>query len=70
MNTKIIASTKNLIAALEQVEKIINTKSSVYLLRPQGRMPASLHPVPTEHHQREKRDIRRSPGRRVPLPPV
>lgn len=33
MNTKIIASTKNLVAALEQVEKIINTKSSVYLLR-------------------------------------
>lgn len=33
MNTKIIANTKNLVAALEQVEKIINTKSSNYLLR-------------------------------------
>ena len=33
MNTKIIANTKNLVAALEQVEKIINTKSSSYLLR-------------------------------------
>ena len=33
MNTKIIANTKNLVAALEQVDKIINTKSSVYLLR-------------------------------------
>lgn len=33
MNTKIIANTKNLIVALEQVEKIINTKSSDYLLR-------------------------------------
>ena len=33
MNTKIIANTKNLVAALEQVEKIINTKSSDYLLR-------------------------------------
>lgn len=33
MNTKIIANTKNLAAALEQVEKIINTKSSNYLLR-------------------------------------
>lgn len=33
MNTKIIVNTKNLVAALEQVEKIINTKSSDYLLR-------------------------------------
>lgn len=33
MNTKIIANTKNLVAALEQVEKIIDTKSSNYLLR-------------------------------------
>lgn len=33
MNTKIIANTKNLVAALEQVEKIINTKASDYLLR-------------------------------------
>ena len=33
MNTKIITSTKNLVTALEQVEKIINTKSSNYLLR-------------------------------------
>lgn len=33
MNTKIIANTKNLVTALEQVEKIINTKSSNYLLR-------------------------------------
>lgn len=33
MNTKIIVNTKNLVAALEQVEKIINTKSSNYLLR-------------------------------------
>lgn len=33
MNTKIIANTKNLVAALEQVEKIIETKSSNYLLR-------------------------------------
>lgn len=33
MNTKIIANTKNLVAALKQVEKIINTKSSNYLLR-------------------------------------
>lgn len=33
MNTKIITNTKNLVAALEQVEKIINTKSSNYLLR-------------------------------------
>lgn len=33
MNTKIIVNTKNLIAALEQVEKIINTKSSNDLLR-------------------------------------
>lgn len=33
MNTKIIANTKNLVAALGQVEKIINTKSSNYLLR-------------------------------------
>ena len=31
--TKIITSTKNLVAALEQVEKIIDTKSSNYLLR-------------------------------------
>jgi DNA polymerase III sliding clamp (beta) subunit (PCNA family) len=31
--TKIITNTKNLVAALEQVEKIINTKSSNYLLR-------------------------------------
>lgn len=31
--TKIIANTKNLVAALEQVEKIIDTKSSNYLLR-------------------------------------
>lgn len=33
MNTKIIANTKNLVAALEQVEKIINTKAFDYLLR-------------------------------------
>lgn len=33
MNTKIIANTKNLVAALEQVEKIIVTKSSDYRLR-------------------------------------
>lgn len=33
MNTKIIVNTKNLVAALEQVEKIIDTKSSDYLLR-------------------------------------
>lgn len=33
MNTKIIANTKDFVAALEQVEKIINTKSSNYLLR-------------------------------------
>lgn len=33
MNTKIIANIKNLVAALEQVEKIIDTKSSNYLLR-------------------------------------
>ena len=33
MNTKIIVNTKNLVAALEQVEKIIDTKSSNYLLR-------------------------------------
>lgn len=33
MNTKITANTKNLVAALEQVEKIIDTKSSIYLLR-------------------------------------
>lgn len=33
MNTKIIANTKNLVAALEQVEKIIDTKSSNDLLR-------------------------------------
>lgn len=33
MNMKIITNTKNLVAALEQVEKIINTKSSSYLLR-------------------------------------
>jgi DNA polymerase III sliding clamp (beta) subunit (PCNA family) len=33
MNTKIIANTKNLVAAFEQVEKIINTKASDYLLR-------------------------------------
>lgn len=33
MNTKIITNTKNLVAALEQVEKIIDTKSSNYLLR-------------------------------------
>lgn len=33
MNTKIIVNTKNLVAALEQVEKIFNTKSSDYLLR-------------------------------------
>lgn len=31
--TKIITNTKNLVAALEQVEKIIDTKSSNYLLR-------------------------------------
>lgn len=33
MNTKIIANTKDFVAALEQVEKIIDTKSSNYLLR-------------------------------------
>lgn len=33
MNTKIIVNTKNLVAALEQVEKIIVTKSSDYRLR-------------------------------------
>ena len=33
MNTKIIANTKDFATALEQVEKIINTKSSNYLLR-------------------------------------
>lgn len=33
MNTKIIANTKDFVTALEQVEKIINTKSSNYLLR-------------------------------------
>lgn len=33
MNTKIIVNTNNLVTALEQVEKIINTKSSNYLLR-------------------------------------
>jgi DNA polymerase III sliding clamp (beta) subunit (PCNA family) len=33
MNTKIIANTKDFVAAVEQVEKIIDTKSSNYLLR-------------------------------------
>ena len=33
MNAKIITNTKNFVAALEQVEKIINTKASDYLLR-------------------------------------
>lgn len=33
MNTKIITNTKDLVTALEQVEKIIDTKSSNYLLR-------------------------------------
>lgn len=33
MNTKIIVNTKDLVTALEQVEKIIDTKSFNYLLR-------------------------------------